>query len=185
MRDLIARRWVSRRSWSSSCRCQCQRSCICSQGISHASISSADGHTSMFSRLSLQGESSGLQPTLLLKSQYFTSTTRCSVLTIFLRKMTYAVAATVVCFGIGTVLQEFLPCRPFAKTWNPFLPGIGRSTPGPILAEAIINMLSDIAIISLPMPLVCGLQMTLRRKIILSATFGLGSMYVFALLVSS
>ena len=99
------------------------------------------------------------------------------------RNVTYAVAIVVVCFGIGTILQEFLLCRPFAKTWNPLLPGVCGSTSVTILAEAIINMLSDIAIISLPMPMVWRLQMTLRRSLILTTVFGWGSMYVPTLAV--
>lgn len=94
------------------------------------------------------------------------------------RNVTYAVAVVVLCFGFGTILQEFLLCRPFAKSWNPLLPGVCGSTSVTILAEAIINMLSDIAIITLPIPMVWQLQMTLRRKLIITTIFGLGSMYV-------
>lgn len=99
--------------------------------------------------------------------------------------MTFTVAAVVVCFGIGTILNEVLVCRPFAKNWNLLLPGICGSASAAILAEAVIKMLLDIAIISLPMPMIWGLQMTQRRgEITLTVLFGLGSMYVLALVVS-
>lgn len=90
-------------------------------------------------------------------------------------------AAVVVCFGFSVFLQELLLCRPFAKTWNPLLPGVCGSSSATILAEAIINMLLDIAILSLPMPLLWRLQMTRRRKIISTIIFGLGFMYVLVL----
>lgn len=51
-------------------------------------------------------------------------------------------------------------------------------------SEAVINMLIDIAIISLPMSLAWRLQMTKGRKIIYTMVFGLGSMYVPVLVVS-
>lgn len=101
------------------------------------------------------------------------------------RNVNFTLAAVVVCFGFGVFLQEFLLCRPFAKIWNSLLPGVCGSSSATILAEAIINMLLDIAILSLPMPLVWRLQMTRRRKIILTIIFGLGFMYVLVLLVSS
>ena len=94
------------------------------------------------------------------------------------RYTTYVVAAVVVSFGISTVLQEVLLCRPFAKNWNSHLPGVCGSSSATILAEAIINMLIDIAIILMPMPLVWGLQMTRRRKIVFTIVVGLGLMYV-------
>lgn len=90
------------------------------------------------------------------------------------RSVNFTLAAVVVCFGFSVFLQELLLCRPFAKTWNPLLPGVCGSSSTTILAEAIINMLLDIAILSLPMPLVWRLQMTRRRKIISTIIFGLG-----------
>ena len=103
----------------------------------------------------------------------------------FFRNTVFTLAAMVVCFGIGTILQEALLCRPFAKNWNPLLPGTCGSTSATILAEAIINMLLDVAIFSLPMPLLWGLQMARRKKIKLTIIFGLGFMYEPILLASS
>ena len=77
--------------------------------------------------------------------------------------MTCTVTAVVACLGIGTILVEVRVCRPFAKNWNPLLPGVYDSAPAAISAEAIINMLLDLAIISLPVPMVWGLQMTLSK----------------------
>lgn len=92
------------------------------------------------------------------------------------RNTTYAVAAVVISFGIGAILQAFLLCRPFAKNWNPLLPGVCGSSTQTILAEAIINMIIDVAIMILPMPLIWRLQMAQRRKVTLTMIFGLGSM---------
>ena len=90
-------------------------------------------------------------------------------------------AAVIISFGIGTILQAFLLCRPFAKNWDPLLPGVCGSSAETILAEAIINMIVDVAIILLPMPLIWQLQMAQRKKVALTIIFGLGLVYVLNL----
>ena len=81
-----------------------------------------------------------------------------------------------VAFGIGNTLMAFLICRPFAKNWNPFLPGVCGSSINSVLATSIINLSIDIIILILPMPMIWRLQMAARRKVALTITFGLGFM---------
>ena len=100
-----------------------------------------------------------------------------------LRRTNNAVSAVVISFGLGIILQAFLICRPFAKNWDPLLPGVCGSISQATLAEAIINMIIDLAIIISPMPVVWRLQMSLWRKLALTIIFGLGFMYVLILLV--
>lgn len=80
----------------------------------------------------------------------------------------------VAAFGLGVILLTFLNCRPFSKTWNPGEPGICGSLLEPVLATSVINMLVDLTIICMPMPLVWNLQMATWRKTALTFTFGLG-----------
>ncbi len=82
-------------------------------------------------------------------------------------------------FGIGLILQAFLICRPFAKNWDPLLPGTCGSSTASFLADGIINIVIDLTMIILPMPLVWQLQMSQQRKLALSAVFALGILYVF------
>lgn len=77
-------------------------------------------------------------------------------------------------FGIGNTLMAFLTCRPFAKNWDPLLPGVCGSTIDALLATSIVNLNVDLIILILPMPMIWRLQMAARRKIALTITFGLG-----------
>ena len=95
------------------------------------------------------------------------------------RYTTYVVMAFVLSFGIGLILQAFLICRPFAKNWDPLLPGTCGSSTAVFLAGGIINIVIDLTMIILPMPLVWQLQMSQQRKSALSAVFALGTLYVF------
>lgn len=92
------------------------------------------------------------------------------------RRVVYVAMAIVVAFGVGAVLLGFLLCRPIAKNWNPLLPGHCGNTLGSVLATSIINVLVDLMIITLPMPMIWSLQMAPGRKIALMITFGLGLM---------
>ena len=87
--------------------------------------------------------------------------------------------AFILLFGISLVLQTFLLCRPFAKIWDGLLPGTCASGKAIFLASGIINIVIDLIMIILPMPLVWQLQMSQQRKFALSAVFALGILYVF------
>ena len=86
--------------------------------------------------------------------------------------------ALVISFGFGATLQAFLICRPFAKNWNPSLPGTCGDSVASFLADGIINLIVDLAVITLPMPMIWRLQMSQQRKIALTIVFALGIMYV-------
>lgn len=42
---------------------------------------------------------------------------------------------------------------------------------------AILNLLQDVVVVVLPMPILWGLQMARSRKVALSSIFGIGIMY--------
>lgn len=88
--------------------------------------------------------------------------------------------ALVFSFGIGLFFQAFLICRPFAKNWEPLLPGTCGSSRASFLADGAINIIIDLAMVILPMPMVWQLQMSHQRKISLTIVFALGILYVFA-----
>lgn len=94
------------------------------------------------------------------------------------RYATYIVVAFVLSFGVGLILQAFLICRPFDKVWDPLLPGTCGSSKASFLADGIVNIIIDLTMIILPMPLVWQLQMSQQRKIALTVVFGLGILYV-------
>lgn len=86
----------------------------------------------------------------------------------------------VLSFGVGLILQAFLICRPFAKNWNPLLPGICGSSKASFLGDGIINVIIDVTMVILPMPMVWRLHMASQKKIALTAVFAVGILYVSA-----
>lgn len=90
----------------------------------------------------------------------------------------YAVIVLVMAFGVGIVLSTFLICSPIAKFWYHLLPGTCGNFDEFILATSIGNLVVDLTIILLPIPMVWWLQTLTRRKIELTITFTLGLVYV-------
>ena len=80
-----------------------------------------------------------------------------------------------VLWWIGYIINNFTICQPFAYTWDKTIDGghCGDILAG-WLASAIINVILDIAVIVLPMPMLWGLQMQVTKKILISGIFGLG-----------
>ena len=86
--------------------------------------------------------------------------------------------AIIVGLGIGWCLEAVLICRPLRKDWDPQTPGVCGSNKNGVLVGGILNVITDFAIIALPIPMVWRLQMAPQRKIALTFVFGLGFMYV-------
>ena len=101
------------------------------------------------------------------------------------RYATYTIMFLVIAFGTGLFLEAFLTCRPFAKLWDPFLQGTCVSFKPGFLADGIINIVIDLAIVLLPMRMVWRLQhVSKQRKVAFTAVFALGILYVFAILLT-
>ena len=65
-------------------------------------------------------------------------------------------------------------CRPFALNWNPSLKGhCGNRIPA-YIAIAATDILGDIMLLSLPMPMIWKLRISTANKIGLSVVFALG-----------
>ncbi|PGH20343.1 hypothetical protein AJ80_03611 [Polytolypa hystricis UAMH7299] len=89
--------------------------------------------------------------------------------------------AAQVCMGcsgaywLGSTLQIFLTCRPFAFNWDPTIPG-GSCANQNVAFSTIgaFNLLTDLMIIALPLHFVYRLQMSLATKIALYGIFCVG-----------
>ena len=69
-------------------------------------------------------------------------------------------------------------CFPRAKIWTPDMPGHCLKIEILYLASASFNMISDIAMLSVPIYLIWNLQMSTQRKIGVSLIFGTGALFV-------
>ncbi|KAH7109827.1 hypothetical protein B0J11DRAFT_233625 [Dendryphion nanum] len=84
--------------------------------------------------------------------------------------------ALVICWAIGAILYAFLSCRPFHYTWDPTMIG-GSCVKNKVIPYVIIGALDvviDIFILVLPLPLLCRLRISMTDKVALIGIFGVG-----------
>ncbi|KAF2732637.1 hypothetical protein EJ04DRAFT_578274 [Polyplosphaeria fusca] len=91
------------------------------------------------------------------------------------RIFSYAVIACIVAWAVGIIFTAFFLCRPFAFNWNPTIPG-GKCANQPVtyIVIGVLDLVIDLMILALPLPMIWGLQMRLANKVVLFAIFGVG-----------
>ncbi|QDS74142.1 hypothetical protein FKW77_001177 [Venturia effusa] len=82
----------------------------------------------------------------------------------------------VILWNSANVVASFLICRPLARNWNVTIPGTCGSEPRFYLAMGIVNIITDIALIVLPMPYLCNLRMSSHKKLVAMSMFSIGIM---------
>ncbi|KAK7744111.1 hypothetical protein SLS53_003632 [Cytospora paraplurivora] len=92
-----------------------------------------------------------------------------------LRTAVYIVITLTVALILSVILRSFLLCRPFAYTWDKTIPGgVCGSQTKSYLAIAVANLFIDLALVSMPMPILWRLKMPVEKKVAVSAILGLG-----------
>lgn len=91
-----------------------------------------------------------------------------------MRRAVYVTIAVTIVFSCAVFLQTFLICRPFKFTWNKTIDGVCGSTPKAYLSVAICNLILDLSIVALPMPVLWSLQMSYKKKLAISGILSLG-----------
>ena len=90
------------------------------------------------------------------------------------KTITYLVLVTcTVLHTIGIFLLIF-QCRPVKKSWRPLTPGICLSDSSLFYSLAIMTILFDVVIFILPIPLLLGLNINLKKRLALCGVFLLG-----------
>ena len=85
----------------------------------------------------------------------------------------------VVAYGIGTVFDSIFLCTPVRGFWNRKAPGVKCVDELRVwYANAVINIIMDVAIVVLPMPALHSLSISKGRKLAVMALFALGLLYV-------
>lgn len=79
-------------------------------------------------------------------------------------------------FSVAMLLSFSLHCRPFALNWNKSLPGHCGDVAGEVQASAAANLGLDVLIFLLPQPMTWRLQMSIKKKLVVSGIFFLGLM---------
>ena len=91
------------------------------------------------------------------------------------RIVSYVLMAVSIGYLIMVILEAFLLCKPFAYSWNKLRKGHCGDQHKIFLSSGIVNLLIDVTIVILPMPMLWGLQLGLSKKIALTFIFGLGA----------
>ncbi|KAL4803356.1 hypothetical protein BDV18DRAFT_162920 [Aspergillus unguis] len=111
------------------------------------------------------------------------SCTKISILCLYLRIFpvrwlvisSWATMSVIVAWAIATILAGCLICRPFAYNWDKTIEGgsCGDQVAS-FTATGVINLVTDVIVLVLPMPSLSRLQMATYKKVTLITVFGLG-----------
>ncbi|KAK2049811.1 integral membrane protein [Colletotrichum somersetense] len=77
-------------------------------------------------------------------------------------------------YGVAFLILFMSRCTPMSQQWNPVPGGHCRDITIDQIVSVSINIIVDVAMTVLPMPMLWGLQMPLKNKIAVSAMFGMG-----------
>lgn len=92
-----------------------------------------------------------------------------------LRITSYALAGVIAIWWITVVLISILACTPISFNWDRTQPGGHCLDPRIfVIAISIPNIVTDITILLLPLPVIWRLQLHFKKKIAVSAIFSLG-----------
>ncbi|KAH8590506.1 hypothetical protein B0O99DRAFT_464231, partial [Bisporella sp. PMI_857] len=98
-----------------------------------------------------------------------------------MKKGAVVLGCITIAWAIAVLLISIFQCTPIRKTWLPTLPyGHCINLKACFMGNALPNILTDIAILSLPIPQVWGLHTSVSRKISLTIVFLLGSFVIGA-----
>lgn len=86
--------------------------------------------------------------------------------------------SVVIGWVIGIICVSMFQCTSIAKAWDQNLRGTCINLKGSFIGNAVPNILTDIAILTLPVRVVWGLHATVTHRLLVIAVFLLGSLYV-------
>lgn len=84
-----------------------------------------------------------------------------------------------VCTALAAILSDLLFYRPVAYAWGARIDGTCGDIITTYLAITIVNLLVDLSIVILPLPMLWNFQMPLFKKVGVYLMFSIGIMYVF------
>ncbi|KAI0834518.1 hypothetical protein F5Y06DRAFT_278855 [Hypoxylon sp. FL0890] len=87
-------------------------------------------------------------------------------------RLTYAL---IVLWALAAILSAFLICQPFAFNWDKLIDG---GTCGSAMVSwivtGVLNLISDLIILIMPMPYLLGLELAWPKRLLLAGSFGIG-----------
>lgn len=102
------------------------------------------------------------------------------------RLAAWACMACAAAYWLGSMLQVFLLCHPFAANWNQGIPGAHCASQNVAFSTiGAFNLVTDLMIIVLPLHFIRKLHMSRIMRVGLSAIFCVGFLYVGDLSINS
>jgi hypothetical protein len=90
------------------------------------------------------------------------------------RTVVLATAAFVIAWGIGITVTLFLACRPLSAYWDVNVVGKCLTMVNFVYFTNVSNLITDIWIFLLPVPMIWHLQLQTKKKLLLSFIFCIG-----------
>jgi len=91
----------------------------------------------------------------------------------------WVIAGLVCSWMMAMGLAMIFQCDPIRKAWNPILAGSCIDISKLYLGNAIPNIITDVIIIIVPIPMIWDLKITRSQRIALCGVFLMGSLYVY------
>ncbi|KAK4031538.1 hypothetical protein C8A01DRAFT_21259 [Parachaetomium inaequale] len=97
-------------------------------------------------------------------------------------RVVYGFEAASVAYLVACTITWLATCQPFQYNWElgPDVPRHCGNLPMKFLLSAVFNLVLDLCILVLPMPVLWTLRLNTRKKIAISVVFGLGIFVCFA-----
>lgn len=88
----------------------------------------------------------------------------------------YTVMGIVIAWSIGAATATILQCVPIAGSWDKNVDATCIDTDRFWIAYAVLNILTDIMVLALPIVPIMALQLSMRNKLMICALFLMGGL---------
>jgi hypothetical protein len=90
--------------------------------------------------------------------------------------------AFIIAYSLATVFADIFQCVPISSLWDATEPTFCMNYPALIISTGVVNTVTDIIMLSLPMPLLWKLQLSTTKKKLITSLFLMGGLWVFSML---
>jgi hypothetical protein len=91
------------------------------------------------------------------------------------RKWTWAMMGVNVAYNITFMICSIAQCVPVNSRWDPSIPSVCLNYYAVVVASGVVNIVTDVMILAMPIPLIHQLHIPGRKKHMLSAVFATGA----------
>ena len=90
-------------------------------------------------------------------------------------KISYLVVGLLTGYGIAYSIVSLASCKPFTFNWDKEINnGTCIDTSKFYTSQTVTGVIFDVIVVTMPMPVLWGLQMKVKRKVALTCLFGVG-----------